>query len=157
MRRFFVGLETRLPGWGGRIRTSASGNLRPAGFSAVGRSCPPPAGTPAHHLLPLFASHGCGRPNRASFFDAEVRVLPPQPPVRLQRVTYEGRSKTARTAIRRGDRNCLRDAPAESGAASGALAHERQKLNNATVRVARRRPEKTSIRSVGTLSDSRDG
>ena len=48
-------------------------------------------------------------------------------------------------------------APAESGAASGALAHERQKLNNATVRVARRRPEKTSIRSVGTLSDSRDG
>jgi hypothetical protein len=29
--------------------------------------------------------------------DAEVRVLPrPSQPVRLQRVTYEGRSKTAR-------------------------------------------------------------
>jgi hypothetical protein len=41
-------VETGLAGWGGRIRTSASGNLHPAGFNAVGSA--PTAGTSAQDL-----------------------------------------------------------------------------------------------------------
>jgi hypothetical protein len=55
-----------------------------------------PAGSPPHDLLPLFAPHDSDRPNWARFLMRRFESCRPSQPVRLQRVTYEDRSKTAR-------------------------------------------------------------
>src|SRR3954449_4818786 len=68
MRRFFVGLETRLPGWGGGIRTSASRKSDLLNF------IPPEQDLGVDRAPETFVRNAA----RVSLIrDAQVRVLPP--------------------------------------------------------------------------------
>ncbi len=69
MRRFFVGLETRLPGWGGGIRTSASRKSDLLNF------IPPEQDLGVDRAPETFARSAA---RASSIRDAQVRVLPPR-------------------------------------------------------------------------------
>jgi hypothetical protein len=57
---------------------------------------PQPAGAPAHDLLPFFASHDSGRPDRARFLMRKFESCRPSQPVRSPPPDMERPLKTAR-------------------------------------------------------------